>query len=90
MESAINNEYINSYSEKFTVKIMDNYFQNKSFIDGEGILNLSEIRQINLFVIKNLMVNWQKESENLKSAYFNYKSPEVKNALQDFLNTLSQ
>lgn len=90
MESAINNEYINSYSERFTVKIMDNYFQNKSFIDGEGILNLSEIRQINLFVIKNLMVNWKKESENLKSAYFNYKSPEVKNALQDFLNILSQ
>jgi len=90
MESAINNEYINSYSERFTVKIMDNYFQNKSFIDGEGILNLTEIRQINLFVIKNLMVNWTKESENLKSAYFNYESPEVKNALQDFLNILSQ
>ena len=45
MESAINNEYINSYSERFTVKIMDNYFQNKSFIDGEGILNLTEINK---------------------------------------------
>ena len=90
MESTINNEYINSYSERFSVKIMDSFFQNKAFIDGDGILNLSDIRQVNLFIIKNLMVNWKKETENLKSSYFNYESPDVKNALQDFLNILSQ
>jgi hypothetical protein len=90
MESAINHEYINSYAEAYANRIVDRYFSENTIIDGESILALSEIRQINLFVIKNIMVKWQAEAKKIRSPFFDYNNPEVHNALQDFMNVLSK
>jgi len=89
MESAINHDYINSYAEAYTNRIVDRYFSENSIIDGENILSITEFKQINLFVIKNIMVKWQQEAKKIRSPFFNYSSPEVQNALQDFMNVLS-
>ena len=89
METAINHDYINSYAEAYTNRIVDRYFSENSIIDGENILSITEFRQINLFVIKNIMVKWQGEAKKIRSPFFNYSSPEVQNALQDFMNVLS-
>jgi len=90
MESVINHEYINSYAEAYANRIVDRYFSENSIIDGENILTLTEIQQINLFIIKNIMVKWQAEAKKIRSPFFNYSSPEVQNALQDFMNVLSR
>jgi len=89
MESVINHEYIDSYAEAYANRIVDRYFSENTIIDGESILTLSEIRQINLFVIKNIMVKWQVEAKKIRSPFFNYNNPEVQNALQDFMNVIS-
>jgi hypothetical protein len=90
MESVINHEYINTYSEAYANRILERYFSDRSTIDGEGILSLTDIRQVNLFIIKNLMVKWHAEAKKIRSPFFNYSSPEVQNALQDFMNVLSK
>ena len=90
MESIINHDYINSYAEAFTRRIADGYFSNHATIAGEGILGITEIRQVNLFVIKNLMVKWEVEAQKFRSPFFNYDSEEVSSALQKFLNVLSR
>ncbi len=90
MENAINHDYINSYAEAYTNRIVDRYFSENSIIDGENILSITEFKQINLFVIKNIMVKWQQEAKKIRSPFFNYSSPEVQNALQDFMNVLSK
>ena len=90
METTINHDYINSYAEAYTDRIIDRFFSENSIIDGENILSITEFRQINLFVIKNIMVKWQTEAKKIRSPFFDYNSPEVQNALQDFMNVLSK
>jgi len=90
MESVINRDYIHSYAEAYANRIVDRYFSKHSIIDGDSILTITEIRQVNLFIIKNIMVKWQAEAKKVRSPFFNYNSPEVQNALQDFMNVLSK
>ena len=90
MENRLNREGIKKYSERFTRAIADQYFEHHEKIAGKEILELQPIRQINLFVIKNLFKEWQKETGKLKSKYFDYKSPEVNTALKEFMNILSR
>ena len=52
-------------------------------------MNVQEIKQVNLFVVKNLYDQWQRESDELRSPFFDYSSPEVKEAMQAFMNKLS-
>ncbi len=90
METAINHDYINSYAEAYTNRIVDRYFSENSIIDGENILSITEFRQINLFIVKNIMVKWEMEAKKLRSPFFDYTSQEVQDALQDFMNVLSK
>ena len=90
MESVINHEYLNNYSEAYANRIVDRYFSENTIIDGENILALSEIHQINLLVVKHIMVKWQAEAKKIRSPFFDYSSPEVQDALIDFMNVLSK
>lgn len=90
MESVINNAYINSYADTLSKIVCDRYFEEKDTISGEDILSLTNIKQVNMMVIKNLLSNWEKESEKLKSPYFNYDSDLVKDALDQLMNVLSR
>lgn len=89
MEVAANQEYINKYAQRFTEQLCKQFFFNKAFITGKEILQFSPSKQVNMFIIKNLFINWQKEAQKLKSPFFNYDDPEVKQALKQFMNTLS-
>ena len=90
MENRLNREGIKKYSERFTRTIAKAYFKDKQRISGQEILELEPIRQINLFVIKNLFKEWQKETGKLKSQYFDYQNAEVNAALKEFMNILSR
>jgi len=90
MESNINYTQITAYSQRFSAKICDKYFENKNSINGEGILLISPVQQINLFIIWELLNLWKIEIENLKSPYFDYGSEEVQNQLKKFMNVLSK
>ncbi len=90
MENRLNREGIKKYSERFTNTIADQFFRDRTKISGTDVLELQPIRQVNLFVIKNLFKQWQKETGKLRSKYFDYENEEVKNALREFMNTLSR
>ncbi|ELR72652.1 hypothetical protein C900_01031 [Fulvivirga imtechensis AK7] len=90
MENNLNTSEIKAYCNTFCEKLTFSHFSHQPVITGKEILELSEIRQINLFVIRHLLAEWRKEASKIKSPYFNYEAPEVKDALKEFMNILSR
>lgn len=90
MQNLTDHPSVEKYSEQFADIIINNFFDSKSNITGQEILELSPVRQVNLFVIKSLLFKWKKESEKLKSPYFNFNNEEVQKALSNFMNTVSR
>jgi hypothetical protein len=91
MSDKINAEYLESYSRLFAEKICSGYFGTKKYMDGQEIIRLTPVNQINLMVIKSLFGEWQEELEKLKSnPYFDYKDYAVSEALKEFMNVLSR
>jgi hypothetical protein len=90
MEDKISREAVDRYSEAYAKKVSDSFFARNERITGSGILSLCPVQQVNLFAIAELFRIWSLETEKLKSPYFDYQSPEVKEALEVFQNVLSR
>ncbi len=78
------------YAKNFSSLICNEYFKEANLIHGNDILKLTEIRQLNLFIVANLYEKWQDETKRLKSPFFNFEHEEVKKALAEFMNVLSR
>lgn len=89
MELTVNQQNIQKYAERLTNDLCRQFFINKAFISGTEILSFNTDGQLNLLIIKNIFLSWQKEMLKLKSPYFDYEDEEVKKALKSFMNTLS-
>ena len=81
---------IQAYSTALSSKLCNSFFSGKEVINGEQLLSFTPVTQLNLFIVKTLFERWKEELEKLKSPYFNYEAPEVKEALNGFMNTLSK
>jgi hypothetical protein len=91
MSDKINAEYLESYSQLFAEAVCADYFGTKKYMNGQEIIRLTPVNQINLMVIKSLFGEWQEELEKLKSnPYFDYKDYAVSQALKEFMNVLSR
>ena len=90
MESKLNALALEKYSAAFTDRVGNDFFARHEKINGEQILQLSPVQQVNLFVIKNLFEAWQQEAASLRSPYFNYNHPKVQEAQKMYMNTLSR
>lgn len=90
MERKLDQQGIEQYSEQFTERVLSSAYEHTQRLNGQAILNLTPVRQINLFTIKKLFDQWQVEINKLRSPYFDYASEEVQEALDNFINTLSQ
>ena len=90
MESKYNEKAGESYSRLVATEIADEHFRRHDYISGKEILELTPIRQINLFVVKHLFAQWQSEADKLRSPYFDYDSTEVQGAMDNLMNTLSR
>ncbi len=91
MQKKLNEDFIDSYCEKFASKIMDSVFAgDKISITGQEILKVTPSKQTNLFVLKLIFSYWQGESKKLESPFFNYENESVQEALAEFMNILSQ
>lgn len=90
MDSNLNNKGIDTYCSEFTEKILADTFDGKDKISGQEILTLTPIRQVNLFVVKNLFFAWKDETQKIRSPYFDYENTEVRKALRNFMNVLSK
>lgn len=89
MEYTVNQQNIQKYAERLTNDLCRQFFVNKAFISGPEILNFNSEHQLNLLIVKNIFLNWQKETLKLKSPYFDYEDDAVKQALKVFMNKLS-
>jgi len=90
MESKLNEEALREYSQSYAKKILAGAFKDKDYVTGEDILNLSRVKQVNLFVIFQLMRQWRTEMKKLESPYFDYKAKKVKKSLKEFMNKISR
>jgi hypothetical protein len=90
MDEKISLEAIALYGDAYTEKVLKDYFSSQERITGQEILNLCNIQQINLFVVKELFRAWKEETKKLKSPYFNFENAEVKEALENFMAVLSR
>ncbi len=91
MQKKLNEDFIDSYCEKFASKITSSFFtEGKETITGKEILEITPSKQTNYFIIKLLFRYWQGETKKLESPFFNYTHEEVKEALIEFMNVLSQ
>ena len=89
MDEKISLESISQYSEEYSDKVLKDFFSSKDRISGSEILSLSNIQQVNLFVVRELFKTWKEETLRLKSPYFDYENVEVKQALDVLMQRLS-
>lgn len=89
-ESKINHSAIEAYAKAFASTVTSKHFSSKDTINGQEILKVSPVKQVNFLILKNLFESWQEESKKLQSPYFNYKNDQVLKALVTFMNVLSQ
>lgn len=89
MDEKISLEAIALYSDAYAEKVLKRAFASKEKLNGKDILSLCEVQQVNLFIVRELFKGWKEETKKLKSPYFDYEHPEVKEALEAFMGTLS-
>lgn len=90
MGRLFNIEFVKGFKKTFASAIVQNSYTNKGTLSGKELLSLTPSKQLNFLVMKVLFRQWQEEMKRLESPYFNYKEPEVKKALIQFMNVLSQ
>lgn len=90
MDEKISLEAIALYSDAYADKVLKRAFAAKDKISGPEILALCDVHQINLFVVRELFKTWKEEIKKLKSPYFDYDHPDVKEALENFMGILSK
>ena len=89
MDEKISLKAVDHYSEVFATKLSASFFGQQEKINGQQILQLCEVKQVNLFIVRELLKTWKLESQKLKSPFFDYQSKEVKEALANFQSVLS-
>lgn len=90
MDEKISLEAIALYGDQYADAVLKGFFASKDKITGPEILKLCNVHQVNLFVIRELLRNWKDEAKKLKSPYFDYEHPDVREALDNFMGILSQ
>ena len=90
MDEKISLEAITRYADAYADKVLDRFFSSRDKITGNDILELCNIQQVNLFVIRELFRSWKEDTKKMQSPYFDYEKPEVKEALDSLMKLLSQ
>lgn len=90
MSNKFNANALSEYSKSYARRIASDFYQQHAVINGRQILSLTPITQINLLVISSLSDKWQADAEKFRSPYFDFTHADVQEALQNFMNVVSQ
>ena len=90
MDEKISLEAIALYGDAYADKVLKNFFATKDKISGQEILTLCNVHQVNLFVVRELFKSWKEETRKFKTPYFDFDHPDVKEALDTFMNIVSK
>lgn len=89
MDEKISLEAIAAYGDAYAEKVAKGFFSSKNRITGPEILKLSNVPQVNMFVIRELLHAWKEETSKIRSPYFDYDHTEVADALKNLMMVLS-
>jgi hypothetical protein len=80
------------YGRLLAALLCDQYFGARptATLDGPAVLRFTPIRQVNLFVVQQLLHQWTEEMARLRSPYFDFEDADVRQALTQFMNVLSR
>ena len=80
------------YGRLLAALLCDQYFGARptATLDGPAVLRFTPIRQVNLFVVQQLLHKWTAEMAQLRSSYFDFEDADVRQALTQFMNVLSR
>ncbi|MET4108782.1 hypothetical protein [Hymenobacter sp. UYP22] len=80
------------YGRLLAALLCDQYFGARptATLDGPAVLRFTPIRQVNLFVVQQLLHKWTAEMGQLRSPYFDFEDADVRQALTQFMNVLSR
>ncbi len=87
---SLKEDFIEQITQKYSSTIISDHVGADNSVTGKQILKLTQSKQINFFIVKILFQQWQDEMKKLESPYFNYKTIEVRKAMVDLMNILSQ
>lgn len=91
MTAQINGNYLEKYAIAYAELVCNQFFNERQFITGQEIIQLTPSAQVNFFIIKRLFELWQEELGKLKSSpFFDYRDIAVHEALTQFMNVLSR
>lgn len=89
MDQKIDRPAIVSHIKNVAFDLAADLFEEKETLNGKDVMNATKIPQVNFFVLKILFNNWKREMKSIRSPYFNYDAPEVKEAVKKLGETLS-
>ncbi|MBX0292457.1 hypothetical protein K3G63_18560 [Hymenobacter sp. HSC-4F20] len=80
------------YGRLLAALLCDQHFGARptATLDGPAVLRFTPIRQVNLFVVQQLLGKWTSEMAKLRSPYFDFEDADVRQALTQFMNILSR
>ncbi len=90
MSNKFNANALTEYSKSYARRIAADFYQQHATISGQQLLSLTPINQINLFIVSSLSDKWRADAEKFRSPYFDFTHADVQEALQHFMNTVSQ
>ncbi len=90
MDEKISLDAIGAYGDAYADKVSKTFFSSRNRISGSEILSLCRIPQVNMFVVRELLLVWREEVKKLKSPYFDYDDADVKECLDNFMAVLSK
>ncbi len=90
MPNPLNQPALKQYAADFTQEILNKFYTDKSAINGQEILELTPVRQVNLGIVSRIFDQWKADALAFRSPYFDFAHEEVDGALQEFMNTVSR
>ena len=90
MSNKFNASALTEYSKSYARRTAVDFYQQHHTISGQQLLSLAPISQINLFIVNGLFDKWRADAEKFRSPYFDFADPDVEEALESFMNVVSQ
>lgn len=90
MSNKFNANALTEYSKSYARRIAADFYQQHTVINGQQLMALTPISQINLLIINSLSDKWQTDTAKFRSPYFDFTAAEVQESLQSFMNVVSQ
>ncbi|MFC6997359.1 hypothetical protein [Rufibacter roseus] len=90
MKDKYNQTKLGQYSQELAQRLSQDHYLQHETVTAQQLISFTPVKQVNLYMIRELLTLWNHEMANLRSPYFDFEHPEVKDALVQFMNVLSR